>query len=119
MTKHTRVIGNRLIGSLRNENIVVKTDAGNVITLLNARTNERFAQVADNNGRYILRDEDGRIDWAQDYAQLVRFIKDLDAYPAPKERARLDARPRVRTAPKHMGVSMGHFVPGNVAALDA
>ena len=86
MTKHTRAIGKRLLSSLKNENIVVATDPTDTIRLCDAKGTV-LMRVRDINGRYVLREDDGEIMWAEDYAQLVRFIKESKVYPAPKARA--------------------------------
>lgn len=114
MTNRTRALGHRLLGSLKNENVVVVFNSStSSISLLNAKTGKTFALVRENEwGEYYVATADGTQEWHDSFAAAVNVIKAERTYPAPKEHARLDARPKVRTAPKHMGVKMGSFVPG-------
>lgn len=99
MTSRTYALASKLTRSLRNENVVVLTQASlESVTLINAKTGKAFYSVS--------------ADCIDKYGVInVAFtIKQEAGYPAPKVRT-----PKVVTkthgAPKYVGVSMGSFRP--------
>ena len=97
MTNKTHALGRRIIGALRNENLVVVVSASlHSVTLVNAKTDKAFLTVST--------------DSVQDFGGLLTMITTASAYPAPKER-KAYGQPRVRHT-QTTAVNMGRFIPG-------
>lgn len=102
MTNKTRALGRRIIGALRNENVMVITSTSlHSVTLCNAKTQKAFLTVST--------------DDVQDFEGLLYMIRTTSAYPAPKER-KVYAQPKIRHT-QTTAVSMGRFIPGNLSAI--
>jgi hypothetical protein len=103
MTNKTQALGRRLIGALRNENVVVVVSTSlHSVTLVNAKTGKGFITIYQD--RLV-----------QEFGTLIGEIKSMPGYPAPKER-KVYGRPSVRHT-QTTGVSMGRFIPGNLSAV--
>lgn len=103
MTNRTAALGRRIIGALRNENVVVVVSTSlHSVTLLNAKTGKAFYTASTLSTEH-----------QAEMFVLLAAIKAAPGYPAPKER-KVYGTPRVRHTAT-TAVNMGRFVPGNVS----
>lgn len=117
MTNRTQALGRRLIGALRNEDVVLTTGtASKTLSFINAKTGKTFAVIilSDEGTPTLYTDGMDNVETLYLFGALVRAIKSAPNYPAAKDR---QPRMQVKThgAPKYVGISMGSFKPGNLS----
>lgn len=118
MSVQSQRLMSRINGALRNECIVFTTGANRqYVTLTEAKADLGFAIVTPHADGFTLHGWDGfaKTYGALQFRELVADIKTLAGYPAPKVRTP-KATPKVRHTTT-TGVSMGRFIPGNLAAI--
>ena len=105
MTNRTRALGYRVLGSLKNERVMIVTSTSTrLVSLVNTMTGKTFAAVYESDYGYVLHTQDGSHEHS--FTGLIGAIKDLPSYPAARERGKSPIKGAVRK-PQFIGVKVG------------
>lgn len=91
MTNRTRALGHRILGTLKNERIVVVSNGATTlcfVSLYVAGATKPFAMVRENEWGefYVMTDDGGTGEWHESFAAAMHVVKQASRYPTPKAR---------------------------------